>query len=76
MRGRHPIELFFLSHYPDLQTAAEDLGVTYQTLLKWREKPENLLKYLLTICERTDAEEMDVIKVARQSITYNDKEPC
>ena len=69
-QGKHPIDLFLYSHYDDLMTAAADIGVTYQTLRKWKEKPENLLKYLLVICDRTGCESEDVIEVTKKSLRY------
>lgn len=68
MEGKHPIDQFLYRYYSDLASAAENIGVTYQTLRKWKEKPENMLKYLLVISKRTGCSYLDVIESVRNSI--------
>ena len=71
-QGKHPIDLFLFNHYDDLATAAADIGVTYQTLRKWKEKPENMLKYLFVITEATGCENEHVIETVRKAQAWEE----
>lgn len=71
-QGKHPIDLFLYSHYDDLATAAADIGITYQTIRKWKEKPENMLKYLFVITDATGCENEHVIETVRKAQAWEE----
>lgn len=70
--GKHPIDQFLYRFWPDLATAAEAIGITYQTIIKWRRTPHNFLKYLIAIRNVTGCDVNEIVAAVEDSVKWNE----